>query len=299
MIDKTAAVLPTPRSPLGSQTAASPALRMPPADFGERLLRGRELKKRSLEDIADATKIGIRQLRALERGDLNRLPGGIYRRAIVRQYAKAVGLDEQEALRDLASVGTEEDGNIQSLEAVADPRSDAGSSSFSTAISSSAAALVFLGAVAVGATTWYRAGTTSRVADAPVTTASAPAPEADAPAIALVAATKAVRANARDIELATEPAVVQTQTVAAHVPGDNTTEGELRITSEPPGALVTVNGIGWGATPVTIRYMPFGRKLIRATKPGYVSAERGFDFGADRRVRSVRIQLFPESPDTR
>jgi len=278
---------------------------MPPADFGERLLRGRELKKRSLEDIAAATKIGIRQLRALERGDLHRLPAGFYRRAIVRQYAKAVGLDEQEALRDLASVGREDDSDTQSLEPVAERRMDAGSSSFPPTMRSSAAALVFLGAVAVVATAWYRAGTTTPAADAPVTTASALAPEADAPAIALVAETKGVRANAGDIELATAPAVsqtptqTQTETETGNVAADDATEGELRVTSEPSGALVTVNGIAWGQTPVTIRYLPFGKKLIRATKPGYVSGQRVFDFGPDQRVRSVRVQLSPESPDTR
>lgn len=303
MTDKSAAVLPTPRRPLGSQKAARLTPRMPPADFGERLLRGRELKKRSLEDIAAATKIGIHQLRALERGDLHRLPAGFYRRAIVRQYANAVGLDEQETLRDLASVGKEDDSDTQSLEPVAERRGDAGSSSFPPAMWSGAAALVFLGAVAVAATAWYRAGTTTPPADAPVTTASALAPEADAPAIALVAETKGVRANAGDIELATAPAVSQTptptQTETGDVAADDATEGELTVTSEPSGALVTVNGIGWGQTPVTIRYLPFGKKLIRATKPGYVSGQRVLDFGSDHRVRSVRVQLSPESPETR
>ena len=303
MTDKSAAVLPTPRRPLGSQKAARLTPRMPPADFGERLLRGRELKKRSLEDIAAATKIGIHQLRALERGDLHRLPAGFYRRAIVRQYANAVGLDEQETLRDLASVGKEDDSDTQSLEPVAERRGDAGSSSFPPAMWSGAAALVFLGAVAVAATAWYRAGTTTPPADAPVTTASALAPEADAPAIALVAETKGVRANAGDIELATAPAVSQTptptQTETGNVAADDATEGELTVTSDPSGALVTVNGIGWGQTPVTIRYLPFGKKLIRATKPGYVSGQRVLDFGSDHRVRSVRVQLSPESPETR
>ena len=303
MTDKSAAVLPTPRRPLGSQKAARLTPRMPPADFGERLLRGRELKKRSLEDIAAATKIGIHQLRALERGDLHRLPAGFYRRAIVRQYANAVGLDEQETLRDLASVGREDDSDTQSLEPVAERRGDAGSSSFPPAMWSGAAALVFLGAVAVAATAWYRAGTTTPPADAPVTTASALAPEADAPAIALVAETKGVRANAGDIELATAPAVSQTptptQTETGNVAADDATEGELTVTSDPSGALVTVNGIGWGQTPVTIRYLPFGKKLIRATKPGYVSGQRVLDFGSDHRVRSVRVQLSPESPETR
>jgi hypothetical protein len=113
-----------------------------------------------------------------------------------------------------------------------------------------------------------------------------------------------VRANAGDIDLATEPAVSPTPapTATPTEPGsvaDNATEGELRITSEPAGALVTVNGVGWGATPVTIRYMPFGTKLIRATKPGYISAQRGFDFTPNRRVQSVRIQLSPESLEAR
>jgi cytoskeleton protein RodZ len=298
--DKSAAVLlVTPRSSPGSQKAGGTAPRIAPADFGERLLRGREQKKRSLEEIADTTKVSIHQLRALERGDLHRLPGGMYRRAIVRQYAGAVGLNVEETLRDLASVLTEVDVDVQRREAVDHPRGDAGSSPFTTALWSSAAALVVVGAVATVATAWYRAGTTAPAADAPVTAASAPTPEADAPAIALVAAPEAVPANAANIELATEPAVVQTQTVTGSGAAADATEGELRITSEPPGAIVTVNGIGWGATPVTIRYMPFGKKLIRATKPGYASAQRGFDFGPDGRVRSVRIQLSPESPDIR
>ena len=133
---------------------------------------------------------------------------------------------------------------------------------------------------------------------------SAPTPGADAPAVASSAATDAVRAategvpaNTGDIEPAAEPPALQT-TAGAAVEGVPT-EGELRITSDPAGALVTVNGVGWGSTPVTIRYMPAGKKLIRASKPGYVSTQRGLDFVPDRRARSLRIQLSPESPEAR
>jgi transcriptional regulator with XRE-family HTH domain len=303
--NKSTAVLPiTPRSRLASQTAGGPAARIAPEEFGDQLLRGREQKQRSLQEVADATKISIHQLRALERGDLDRLPAGIYRRAIVRQYAEAVGLNVEETVRDLARVSTDVnvdvDVDIESLDAFA-RRGDAGSSPFTTAWWSSAAALVVLGAAAALATALYRAGTAAPAAP-PVTVASAPTPEVEVPAIALVAATEAVRANAGDIELATEPAVsprpTPTPTETDSVAGD-ATEGELRITSEPSGALVTVNGVGWGPTPVTIRYMPFGKKLIRVTKPGYVSAQRGFDFMPDRRVRSVRMRLSPASPDAR
>jgi cytoskeletal protein RodZ len=300
MTDKSATVLSmTPRSLVASKKAGITAPRIDPADFGERLRRGREQKKLGLQEIADTTKIGIQQLRALERGDLHRLPAGIYRRAIVRQYAQAVGLNVEETSRDLASVRTEADVDVQRPEAVSRDRGDAASSPFASALSSTvAAALVVLCAVAAVLTWWYRTSTTGSAVDVPVAATSAPTPEADAPAITPVAAaTQAVRANAGAIELATEPALLQTGT--GRVTDTDATEGELRITSEPAGAQVTVNGVGWGVTPLTIRYMPFGKKLIRATKSGYVGRQRGLDFVPDRPVRSIRIKLSPESPETR
>ena len=294
MPDKSAAVVPiTPRSPFGSQKAGTTVSPLVSAGFGERLRRGREQKKRSLEEIADATKIAIHQLRSLERGDLHRLPGGMYRRAIVRQYAAAIGLDVDDTLRDLASITAEADDTGHTVEAVAPSGADAGSSRVSSALWSSAAALVIVGAITAVATAWYRTGTTSP-ADVPVTPASAPTAETEVPAIALVAAREGVRATAGDIELETESAVSPKEPETVTVAATDETEGALRITSEPAGALVTVNSIGWGATPVTIPYMPFGTKVIRVTKPGYISAQRRFDFVRDSRVRSVRIQLSPD-----
>jgi cytoskeletal protein RodZ len=298
--DKSAAVLPiTPLSSLGSRKAGSNTPGITPAEFGERLLRGREQKNRSLGEVADTTKIAIHQLRSLERGDLHRLPGGIYRRAIVRQYAAAVGLNVEDTLRDLASIGGEADGRDQTVEPVVVPPGDAASSSFSMALWRSAAAFVVLGAIAALATAWYRGEVTARASDVPLTAASATTPATDAPAIALVAATEGVRANTGNVEHATDPSVLPNEPEPETVAEVHATEGELRITSEPAGALITVNGIGWGMTPVTIPYMPFGKKVIRATKPGYLSAQRGIDFVPDRRGRSVRIQLSPESPETR
>src|SRR5205823_3114119 len=43
---------------------------------------------------------------------------------------------------------------------------------------------------------------------------------------------------------------------------------ELMVITEPPGARVTVDGIGWGVAPITIRYLPPGTKLIRFSKDG-------------------------------
>jgi cytoskeletal protein RodZ len=52
----------------------------------------------SLEQIAEATKIGVRSLLAIEGGDFQKLPGGIYTTSYIRQYAKAIDFDEGELL---------------------------------------------------------------------------------------------------------------------------------------------------------------------------------------------------------
>lgn len=63
------------------------------ASFGERLRRERELRGISLRDVAEATKISTRFLKALEDDRVDILPGGLFPRAFVRQYARQLGLD--------------------------------------------------------------------------------------------------------------------------------------------------------------------------------------------------------------
>jgi hypothetical protein len=46
------------------------------------------------------------------------------------------------------------------------------------------------------------------------------------------------------------------------------------ITTQPEGASVTINGVGYGTTPLTIPYLPPGAKRVRVTKAGYEAAER-------------------------
>jgi len=69
-------------------------------DFGSRMRRRREERGVSLRQIADATKISVGALEALERNDISRLPGGIFSRAFVRSYASEVGLDPEQTVRD-------------------------------------------------------------------------------------------------------------------------------------------------------------------------------------------------------
>ncbi len=52
----------------------------------------------SLHEIADATKISIRSLEAIERGEFDKLPGGIYNTSYIRQYARAIDYDETASL---------------------------------------------------------------------------------------------------------------------------------------------------------------------------------------------------------
>ena len=72
----------------------------PPGDFGRSLREARERRGVSLRQIANATKIGMSALEALERNDISRLPGGIFSRAFVRSYAIEVGLDPETTIQE-------------------------------------------------------------------------------------------------------------------------------------------------------------------------------------------------------
>src|SRR5438552_19182229 len=70
------------------------------SDFGGRLREARERRGISLRQIANATKISVAVLEALERNDVSRLPGGIFGRAFVRSYAVEVGLDPARTIQE-------------------------------------------------------------------------------------------------------------------------------------------------------------------------------------------------------
>src|SRR5256712_1707407 len=72
----------------------------PTGDFGGKLRAARERRGISLRQIANATKISVAVLDALERNDISRLPGGIFGRAFVRSYAIEVGLDPETTIQD-------------------------------------------------------------------------------------------------------------------------------------------------------------------------------------------------------
>ena len=71
-----------------------------PGTFGGKLRDARERRGISLRQIANATKISVGALEALERNDFSRLPGGIFSRAFVRSYATEVGLDPDATIQE-------------------------------------------------------------------------------------------------------------------------------------------------------------------------------------------------------
>ena len=84
-----------------------------------------------------------------------------------------------------------------------------------------------------------------------------------------------------------EPAPTEPQAAAASV----TT---LVVRTEPEGARVTVNGIGWGAAPVTIRHLSAGDKHIRVTRDGYITEERVVPLAGGRtKVLDIRLRSTP------
>lgn len=63
----------------------------------------------SLEQISATTKIGVRSLEAIERGEFRKLPGGIYNTSYIRQYARAIDYPENAILAfyDRTMAGTD------------------------------------------------------------------------------------------------------------------------------------------------------------------------------------------------
>ncbi len=68
--------------------------------FGARMRQRRERQQIALTTIADQTKIKLSLLEALERDDVSHWPSGIFRRAFIRAYAHAIGLEPDVVVRD-------------------------------------------------------------------------------------------------------------------------------------------------------------------------------------------------------
>jgi cytoskeletal protein RodZ len=104
------------------------------SSFGETLKRERELRQISLREIAEATKINLRYLDALERDDFRHLPGGVFNKGFVRAYAQFIGIDPDmmvmayldEENRQASRAARSGEGPTQPAETEAPPRPPVG-----------------------------------------------------------------------------------------------------------------------------------------------------------------------------
>ena len=274
-------------------------------EFGEFLRDARERRGLTLLQISNETKIPWRHLDAFERGDLTVVPNGMYRRAEVRAYARAVGLDPNVALArlDHALIAT------GLTPAPPEPHARA----------PRPAVLATLGVVGVAGVlvTVWALWTRDSGEQSPAQPASArPAQAQDAsPAATVAPAAPHVRSATGDAvpsvagttfnppspehaSIATPVNASPPDAADTAVSHTGTTvpfaDAGLVVTTDPPGARVTVDGIGWGTTPVTIRFLSSGDKTLRVIKNGYVSEERRIHVVTDRQTTiNLTLQSAP------
>lgn len=245
---------------------------------GEFLRRARERRGLSLQQIAQGTKIPLRHLNALERDEFAVLPAGMYRRAEVRAYAEAVGLDRDVALAWL------DRGLEQAM-----PRPAAGVQAFvphSPMLASGRTRVLMTAAVAVTTGAIALAMWTRQTGESNVTSLADP--------VSPVASSVVPESHSENQPVSKEePRTERSEGTTAASP----LEPQLTVITEPVGARVTVNGIGWGITPVTIRYLAPGTKRVRVTRDGYRAEERLIQVEAGSRTTTLRIPLRPQTDE--
>ncbi len=121
--------------------------------FGERLQREREMRGITLEEIAEATKIGTRSLRALELEEFDKLPGGIFNKGFVRAYARFLGIDEEQAVADYLASNRESEAALAAQQAVEEEQANDELPLRVAGLWRVAIVIVLVAAVAVGG--WY------------------------------------------------------------------------------------------------------------------------------------------------
>ncbi len=89
--------------------------------LGEKLRQAREAHGLSISQVAEQTRISALYLSCIENDDFRILPGGIFNKGFVKSFAKAVGMDEQEALHDYAQLIINQGSHIDSKIAVLPP----------------------------------------------------------------------------------------------------------------------------------------------------------------------------------
>ena len=243
------------------------------ATFGEFLRDARERRGLTLQQIARETRIPFRHLDALEHGQLDAVPSGMYRRAEIRAYADAVGLDRGLALAHLEHALQSSVARETTRPSAAPPPDRA------------RAAWTALGAIGVVAAVTMFAVSLWNDRPKPV--------GGDAPRVSVVQSTP----PAAPVDVAQpEPlSIVEAPAMLPQAPADPVItvpiSTALILTSDPSGARVVVDGIGRGTTPVTVQNLTSGVRRVRVIKDGFVSLEREVRIGTGREPATLHVTL--------
>jgi len=73
--------------------------------IGQDLKKEREARGMSLQDIADTTHVSLRYLEAVESDQWEVIPGAFFIKGVLRNYARAVGLDEVQLIARSSKAG--------------------------------------------------------------------------------------------------------------------------------------------------------------------------------------------------
>jgi transcriptional regulator with XRE-family HTH domain len=73
---------------------------MPADDFGPSLREERERRGITLEQLSATTRVSVDLWIGLEQNDFSRWPAGIFARAFMRDYARAIGLDSDAVVNE-------------------------------------------------------------------------------------------------------------------------------------------------------------------------------------------------------
>jgi cytoskeleton protein RodZ len=252
------------------------------ASLGDWLRRARENRGLTLDRIADETRIPRRYLEALEHDNLTATPGRFYQRAEIRAYARAVGLDQNLALARLEFALKPDNAGDEPPQVPKSQTSTNARAYVLTAVGIAIVTAVWFGSTIPDDTTALQGSAAIRSA------AGSPS----SPVLPVQAASPVAETSG---PLPSNPGQATSETAEDSASAASVTE--LVVTTHPAGARVTVNGIGWGISPVTIRFLTPGDKQIRVSKDGYVAAQRVLRVREGRRERlEISLESTPEQP---
>lgn len=204
-------------------------------DFGAKLREARERKGVSLRVIADATKISVRALEALEKNDIARLPGGIFSRAFVRAYAHEVGLDPEQTIAEFITrfpVETVTQGHPRTRAIVDELEADARRTGWSPLAK---AALVVVPLAALALYIGVMGRSTPPLPVETVAAAASGSPDAGSSAPRIEIALQATRATS--VSIAVDGAAASTLTIDSGSIRTLSAATEVAITPADPSAL--------------------------------------------------------------